>query len=245
MVILVYLWRLWFVVLGVLLTLLMAPWVYIFSFNKKHFRIAYFFIRIWALGLYYGMGFRYRWIKETQRKIEKGRQYVFIANHTSVMDIMLMVVLLPEHPLCFVGKKELVKLPIFGTIYKRVAVMVDRDSAKSRAEVYTRAAERMQHGQNMVIFPEGLVPDDTTVTLAPFKNGAFMLASQHQLPLCVLTFVGLKQMFPFDNAKGYPGRVKVFLNEIIEPADGYTLETMKEAAFQMIKNTIEKHEVSF
>lgn len=55
----------------------------------------------------------------------------------------------------FCRKKELVKIPIFGTIYKRVCVMVDRKSMKSRTDVYRRCAERMNDGQNIVIYPEG------------------------------------------------------------------------------------------
>ena len=76
--------------------------------------------------------------------------------------------------------------------------MVDRSSAKSRAEVYRRCAERMEEGESIAIFPEGGVPDDTSVILDQFKDGAFILSSKHQSPLAVYTFVGLKEMFPFD-----------------------------------------------
>lgn len=158
-----------------------------------------------------------------------------------MIDVMLMVILLPNHPICFVGKKELVKIPIFGTIYKRVAVMVDRNSPKSRAEVYTRSAERMRSGQNMVIFPEGGVPDDTSIILDDFKNGAFSLAVEHSMPLAIFTFIGLKEMFPFDNSKGYPGKIKVFLNEIVDNPITYNVEELKVKAHQLIKNTLEEN----
>lgn len=70
----------------------------------------------------------------------------------------------------FCRKKELVKIPIFGTIYKRVCVMVDRKSMKSRTDVYRRCAERMNDGQNIVIYPEGGVPDDTSIVLMSLKT---------------------------------------------------------------------------
>lgn len=241
MVALVYLWRLWFVILNIVLVLILGPWVYLFSFRKGHYKICYFFIRLWALGVFYGMGFRYELIKKTSKSLNSNRQYIVIANHTSVIDVMLMVILLPNHPICFVGKKELVKIPIFGTIYKRVAVMVDRNSPKSRAEVYTRSAERMRSGQNMVIFPEGGVPDDTSIILDDFKNGAFSLAVEHSMPLAIFTFIGLKEMFPFDNSKGYPGKIKVFLNEIIDNPITYNVEELKVKAHQLIKNTLEEN----
>ncbi|WP_018675374.1 lysophospholipid acyltransferase family protein [Riemerella columbina] len=245
MVILVYLWRLWFVILGIVMTLLIGPWVYLFSFKPSHYKICYALIRLWAVILFYGIGFRCQYFKEVNEHIDPNRQYIFIANHTSIVDVFLMLVLLPNHPFCFVGKKELVKIPIFGTIYKRVVVMVDRSDAKSRSEVYARASERMQKGQSIVIFPEGLVPDDTSILLAPFKNGAFILAAEHQLPLCCFTFIGLRKMFPFNYSKGYPGRIPVYFNGIIEPKPEDTFLSLKDKAFSKIKNTLETHELSF
>lgn len=117
--------------------------------------------------------------------------------------------------------------------------MVDRSSSKSRAEVYTRCAERMREGQSVVLFPEGGVPDDTSVLLADFKDGAFILASKHQFPLAVFTFIGLKEMFPFDNKVGHPGRVLVHFNDIIYPDQN--MPVLKEMAHQEIKKTLEKN----
>lgn len=114
--------------------------------------------------------------------------------------------------------------------------MVDRSSARSRADVYRRCAERMQQGQSIVIFPEGGVPDDTSILLDDFKDGAFILATKHQFPLAVYTFRGLKEMFPFDNSKGYPGVVKVFFNDILTP--DLSLKTLKETAYEEIKMSL-------
>lgn len=185
------------------------------------------------------MGLRYELINLTDKKIDKNQQYVVISNHTSIMDIMLPCILFPNHPLCYVGKKELVRIPIFGTIYKRICVMVDRSSARSRADVYRRCAEKMEEGNSIVIFPEGGVPDDTSIILDDFKDGAFILSSKHQSPIAVFTFVGLKEMFPFDNSKGYPGKVKVYFNDIIEPTE-FPKES-RLSSFETIKNTLTNH----
>jgi 1-acyl-sn-glycerol-3-phosphate acyltransferase len=238
-VLLNYLWRLWFVILAVIATLFFGFFVYLLTFSLKHYKYCYFFIRLWCFTMFYGMGFRYQLIKETKEKIDKNQQYIFISNHTSIMDVMLPCILMPHHPLCYVGKKELVKIPIFGQIYKRICVMVNRSSVKSRAEVYRRCAERMQIGQSVVLFPEGGVPDDVSVLLADFKDGAFTLASKHQFPLLVFTFVGLKEMFPFNNKVGFPGKVKVYFNQIIEPNEMANI--LKDKAQQEIKKTLEKN----
>nr|WP_262908778.1 lysophospholipid acyltransferase family protein [Chryseobacterium turcicum] len=189
--------------------------------------------------MFFGMGLRYQLINLTDKKIDKNKQYVIISNHTSIMDIMLPCILFPNHQLCYVGKKELMKIPIFGTIYKRICVMVDRSSARSRADVYRRCAEKMEEGNSIVIFPEGGVPDDTSIVLDEFKDGAFTLSSKHNSPIAVFTFVGLKEIFPFDNSKGHPGKVKVFFNGILEPTD--SPKNLKQSAFEMIKKTLTEH----
>lgn len=234
-----YLWRFWLIVLALVLTVILGIPVYILSFRKNTYKYAYQFIRIWCYGMFYGMGMRYELINLTDKKIDKNTQYVVISNHTSIMDIMLPCILFPNHPLCYVGKKELVKIPIFGTIYKRICVMVDRSSARSRADVYRRCAEKMEEGNSIVIFPEGGVPDDTSIILDDFKDGAFTLSSKHQSPIAVFTFIGLKEMFPFDNSKGYPGKVKVYFNDILQPTG--TPKELKLSSFETIKKTLTDH----
>ncbi|RQO33180.1 1-acyl-sn-glycerol-3-phosphate acyltransferase [Chryseobacterium sp. KBW03] len=236
-----YLWRFWLLLLAFFLTVTIGIPVYILSFNKKHYKYGYKLVRLWCFGMFYGMGFRYDLIKLSEQEMDKKIPYVFISNHTSIMDIMLTCILLPDHPICFVGKKELVKIPIFGTVYKRICVMVDRASARSRADVYRRCAEKMEEGNSIAIFPEGGVPDDTSIILDDFKDGAFMLSSKHHSPIAVYTFIGLKEMFPFENSKGFPGRVKVYFNGIIEPTD--SPKDLKAEAYEKIKKTLIRYSV--
>ncbi|WP_407403743.1 lysophospholipid acyltransferase family protein [Chryseobacterium sp.] len=234
-----YIWRGWMVVLAFVLTITLGIPVYLLSLSNNTFKYAHIFIRLWCYGMFFGMGMRYELINLTDKKIDKNRQYVIISNHTSIMDIMLPCMLFPHHQLCYVGKKELVKIPIFGTILKRICVLVDRGSARSRAEVYRRCADKMEEGNCIVLFPEGGVPDDTSIILDEFKDGAFTLASKHKSPLAVFTFVGLKEMFPFDNSKGHPGKVKIYFNDVIEPIT--TPKEMKLSAFETINKTLIEH----
>lgn len=234
-----YLWRAWLLILAFVFTLIFGLPVYLLSFNKKHYKYAYRFVRYWSYCIFYGMGLQYELTKLSNEKLDKNQQYVFISNHTSIMDIMLMCILCADHPICFVGKKELVKIPIFGTIYKRICVMVDRGSARSRADVYRRCAEKMEEGNSIVIFPEGGVPDDTSIILDEFKDGAFTLSSKHHSPIVIYTFVGLKEIFPFDNSKGYPGKAKVYFNGILYPSA--SPKELKLSSFETIKKTLLKH----
>src|SRR5690606_39382294 len=126
------------------------------------------------------MGFRPK-IKRLQ-KLEKRKSYMLVANHTSMTDIMLMFYIV-KNPFVFVGKQELVKIPIFGFFYKRTCILVDRNSTKSRKAVFDRAQKRLNQGLSICIYPEGGVSEDQSILLDAFKDGAFRLAIDHQIPI--------------------------------------------------------------
>ena len=133
---------------------------------------------------------------------------MFIANHTSMIDIMLMLVTIKNNPFVFVGKKELAKIPLFGFFYKRTCILVDRSSAKSRKAVFLRAQRRLKQGLSICIFPEGKVPEEHVV-LDEFKDGAFRLAINHKTPIVPLVFFDNKKRFSYTFFSGRPGLLRV------------------------------------
>ena len=143
------------------------------------------------------------------------KSYMLVANHTSMLDIMLMLYV-NKNPFVFVGKKELVKIPLFGFFYKRVCILVDREDTKSRTGVYRRAQKRLNQGLSICIFPEGGVPDDETVVLDTFKDGAFKMAVAHTIPVVPMTFYDNKRRFPFSFFSGGPGRVRAKVHRFFE-----------------------------
>ena len=149
------------------------------------------------------MGFRLNF--KLDQEIEPNKSYMFCPNHGSLMDGFVLVAS-SKNPIVFVGKKELEKIPIFGFFYKRVVIMVDRSSAESRKKVYEKAKKRLKNGTSIGIFPEGLVPTEDVI-LAPFKNGAFSLAIEHQIPIIPHIYYDCKRLFSWDFFKGGPGTV--------------------------------------
>lgn len=229
------LWKCWFLFLSTFLVLTIGVfWTFPLSFSSKTFPLAYKGIRLWAILLFYGSGFRLKF--EGKLKLDPNRSYMFISNHTSLVDIVVMAIIHPNHPMVFVGKKELSKLPVFGTIYPRIAIMVDRNDQKSKAKVFRLAKEKILLGNSIVIFPEGGVSDDANLVLDKFKDGAFTIATITDLPIAIYAFKGLKEMFPFSWKKGYPGTVKVKLMDIIETKELSlkNKEELKELCFQKI-----------
>jgi 1-acyl-sn-glycerol-3-phosphate acyltransferase len=65
------------------------------------------------------------------------------------------------------------------------------------------------------IFPEGGVPNPK-IDLAPFKDGAFRLAVEHQIPIAPMTFVDNKRRFPYSFFVGSPGTLRVVCHPVIE-----------------------------
>lgn len=138
---------------------------------------------------------------------------MFVANHTSMADIMLMLYV-TKNPFVFVGKQELAKIPLFGFFYKRTCILVDRNNARSRLEVFQQAEEKLQRGLSVCIFPEGGVPDESMV-LDTFKDGAFRLAIEHNIPIAPMTFHDNKKRFSFTLLSGGPGRMRVKIHNVI------------------------------
>lgn len=175
--------------------------------------------RVWATVILFGMGF-YPVIKRAT-KLEKGKSYMFVSNHTSMTDIMLMLYV-ARNPFVFVGKKELVKIPVFGFFYKRTCILVDRKDSKSRLEVFKQAQQRLKEGLSVCIFPEGGVPENLNLILDDFKDGAFRLAIEHQIPIAPMTFHDNKKRFSYSFFTGSPGKMRVKVHPFI-PTKG--LET--------------------
>lgn len=211
---LVLIWRIWMILLAGTYVVVMGLFVLIpLLISDSAFKFVYPIIRYFGKITFYGMGFRLDY--QERIRLEKTKNYVFVANHTSLMDIMVALTVLKYHPIVFVGKAELAKIPIFGRIYKHICILVDRSSMKSRAQVIPNAMEKLNQDLSIFIFPEGGVSDDPSIVLDTFKDGAFNIAIETQTPIAILAIEGLKEMFPFDWFKGYPGKVKVTLLDIV------------------------------
>ena len=216
-------YRIWFyIVMGVPI-IIMFPLLFVSILKESWYPYFFKMARFWSKIILIGMGFRYRF--ERDEIPEKGKSYMFIANHTSMTDIMLMLVAV-KNPFVFVGKAELSKIPLFGFFYKRTCILVDRSSPKSRQAVFLRAQKRLKSGQSICIFPEGGIPDDATVDLDVFKDGAFRLAINHQIPIVPLTFPDNKKRFSYAFFSGCPGRMRAKMHKFI-PTKGLSTDDTK------------------
>ena len=212
-------YRIWFYVLMAIPIVIMMPFLFISILKESWYPYFFRMARIWAKVILFGMGFSTK--IEVDEEIQIGKSYMFVTNHTSMTDIMLMLSAV-KNPFVFVGKKELAKIPLFGFFYKRTCILVDRNNSKSRLAVFDRAQKRLNDGLSICIFPEGGVPHDESVILDDFKDGAFRLAIDHQIEVVPLTFADNKKRFSFTFFSGSPGIMRVKIHKFHSTKDKNT-----------------------
>jgi 1-acyl-sn-glycerol-3-phosphate acyltransferase len=216
------LYRIWFYILVALPIIIMFPLLVISILKEEWYPYFFKLARLWAKFILIGMGFNYK--IEYEQPLELYKSYMFIANHTSMVDIMLMLVTV-RNPFVFIGKKELAKIPLFGFFYKRTSILVDRNSIKSRQAVFLRAQRRLQQGMSICIFPEGGVPNENIV-LDEFKDGAFRMAINHQISIVPITFADNKKRFSYTFFSGGPGKMRVKKHKFMS-TEGLTIKETK------------------
>ena len=227
------LYRIWFYILVLVPIIVLFPFIFATILSEKTYPLFFKIARLWSKIILIGMGFNYS--IEGDEVFEDGKSYMLVANHTSMTDIMLMLIAVKNHPFVFVGKKELAKIPIFGFIYKRVCILVDRANSKSRYQVFERAQKRIHQGLSICIFPEGGVPEEHIV-LDEFKDGAFRIAIEHGLPIVPMVFFDNKKRFSYTFFSGTPGKMRAKIYPIIETKEK-TLED-KNALKQQVREII-------
>ncbi|MCH7410996.1 1-acyl-sn-glycerol-3-phosphate acyltransferase [Belliella sp. DSM 111904] len=120
-----------------------------------------------------------------KRHIKSNQPYIFVANHFSYIDIAMMGFVPGD--VVFVGKSSLGKIPLFGYYFKKLHIAVNRSSTRSRAEVLLRSKNVLDNGSSLVIFPEGGMITSNPPYMSHFKDGAFTLALEKQIPIIPVT----------------------------------------------------------
>jgi 1-acyl-sn-glycerol-3-phosphate acyltransferase len=136
-------------------------------------RIFQFLSRIWMGFFLWCIGCRI--IIRGKENYDHTEQYVVTCNHRSMLDVVLMTPFFPG-PNKTIAKKSLAKIPLFGWVYARGSVLVDRGSDASRRRSFDLMRKVLiQDRLNMIIYPEG-TRNRGDEPLKPFKDGAFRLA---------------------------------------------------------------------
>jgi len=241
-----FLYWLYAVVLFVAIMLLIFPFVITASFfgrirgGNMIFRLCMLWADIWFLLVF----IRVKRIYESQH--DKLKPYIFVTNHISYLDAAIIVKAYRQ-PLRPLGKVEMSKVPIFGFIYRKAIVTVDRSSADNRADSVRILKSIISKGISVLVFPEGTF-NMTHQPLKDFYDGAFRVAIETQTPVKPVLFMdayarlGYESIFLLN-----PGLCRiVYLDEI--PVDGFTINDialLKEKVFRIMEDKLLQYKASW
>jgi 1-acyl-sn-glycerol-3-phosphate acyltransferase len=142
--------------------------------------IIYDICRFWADAWLLLTGIRHRNIYEFPH--DRSLQYIFVSNHISYLDVPVMMKAIRKQHFRVLGKAELGSIPVFGFIFKKAAVSVDRKNAENRAKSVLVLKSIIKRKISVFIFPEGTF-NLTRSPLKDFYDGAFRIAIETQTPL--------------------------------------------------------------
>ncbi len=203
---------LWFSVPGLVVVYILPP------------EIMYRFIR----GVWCNWGLRIAGIKirvSGSVPSENGKSYMFLANHQSYADILVLNVAL-KRPLHYIAKKELVKIPVLGRLmWKTDCILVARGYNKESRKTYLDAITHIKKGLDIVVFPEGT--RSSTGSIGNIRKGSFQMAVDAQIDILPVAIKDAGRFWPRNNFSYRPGIIHVVIGEPISTL-GYSRDNLNE-----------------
>jgi len=170
---------------------------------------------------------------------DKTKPYIFVANHSSLLDAAILPKAFRQ-PLRPLGKVEMSKIPVFGYIYKKAIITVDRNDAVNRAHSVRILKSIIGKKISVLFFPEGTY-NQTNHPLKPFYSGAFRVAIETQTSIKPVLFLDACDRLHYQDVLSFnPGKCRiVYLDEI--PVIGLQLkdaEKLKESVFGIMEKKL-------
>jgi 1-acyl-sn-glycerol-3-phosphate acyltransferase len=223
------------------LFLVLFPFFFIFLQKESWHPKAHYLNRLWGQ-LFFPICFL---PVEIDHQYTPGRNatYVFCANHTSYLDIAVMGLVINNF-YAFVGKSVIARVPLFGYMFTRLHIAVDRNSRTDRYHTLVRGIETLGKGRSIMIFPEGGIKTENPPEMTPFKDGAFRMAIEKQVPVVPITLLYNWIVLPDDGKLLFRRhKIKAVVHPPL-PTSGMTLNdlsALKQATYEVIDAELKKH----
>jgi len=180
-------------------------------FDKGRYAIGWWFRRLGVAMATVNPYWRFR---RAGIRVEHPRHpYVIVSNHESFADILLISHLPFE--MKWLSKVEILKIPLIGWMMRMAGdIPVKRGFGPSAVEAMERCRESLRNRVSVIFFPEGTrsIGED----MLPFKDGAFRLAIEAQVPVLPLAVAGTRTALPKHDWRFNPARAVV---EVLPPID--------------------------
>ena len=197
-------------------------------------------IKMWARWVIWSTGIQYEIDGLDNLNLDK--QYIFMSNHESALDIVLGVAAIPFN-IVFLAKKELFRVPVFGWAMNSAGMIkIDRQNPEIARRSVSEAVETlMQSSFSTLIYPEGTRSNGEE--LLPFKKGGFILAIRTQLPVVPITILGAGNVLPKGTLAIKKSHIKIIIDAPIETR-GMELKN-KEILVQDCRNIIHQNLIKY
>lgn len=235
------LYSLYALIIWLAIMFLILPPIVLVSFLGKvrGGNIVFYFLRFWAHVWFPAVGII---VKKTWKAPKSNDPCIYLANHASYLDAALAVKVMPL-PFRPLGKIELSKIPLFGLIYSRSVVPVNRSTAKGRAQSMRDMLYMIKKNVSLLIFPEGTT-NETGQPLLPFHSGAFRIAVETQTPIRPVLYVdNHARLARIKFLSLNPGPCRVVFLPLV-PVEGMTMEDvpqLKKQVRRMMEEELRKY----
>jgi len=160
-----------------------------------------------------------------KENVRPDRNYVYMANHASLIDIPALFAYLPFQ-FRIMAKKELFYVPFMGWhLWTAGNFPVDRSDPRKTARSLRGVVEGIKAGKSLAVFPEGTRSPDGH--LQEFRAGAFKIALRAGVPIVPVAIRGTHALLPKHSLAPRPGRVEVIIGQPIETA-GYRESQLRD-----------------
>lgn len=171
-----------------------------------------------------------------KQPLDRTKNYIFCPNHFSYFDIPSLA-RTPTY-VQFVGMNELSKIPLFGYLFRKLHLPVDRKSVQSSIRVYKKSLQAIKEGRSLILFPEGGIKTKHPPSLVDFKIGAFKLAVETGVGIVPVTLKYNWLFFPDDgNFLMRWRKIEVVYHEVVFP-EKMKAEELREKVYQVIKEEL-------
>jgi len=223
------------VTLGVAITAFISFWCVIFSLFSNAENNIHKTANLWAKILLLIFNTKVQIIG--RENILRGKPQIFMANHQSDFDILIVLAHIPGQ-FRWLVKKELFNIPVFGAAMKSAGyIEIDRNNREGAMQSLDQAALCIREGKSIMAFPEGT--RSRFGEIKPFKQGTFYLAIKSGVPIVPISIIGSGEIMPKRSLNIKPGKIKLVIGKPID-VKNITLENRREL-ITIVRETIIKN----
>lgn len=205
--------------------------------NPKWHKWALKFNNPWSRVYFALIFFNLRIRKKHQPK--PGQQYIICSNHFSYLDIPVMPVV--GFPFKYIGKSSIQKIPVFGYMFKKIHIKVNRESLKSRAGSLLQCRKEIENGFSVTFFPEGGIKSTNPPKMVKFRDGAFRLAVETGLPVLPVVMHDNYKIYSEERPLLRHGQMRVSVLDPIYPksSEEESINLLKEKTYKVIQSELD------